>query len=397
LLLTGLVFTGRTRADRLAVGLRPGAADVNLPGRQPFLFYLGAAVLMWMLSLGPAPRIAGVAIGVPGPYAILAMLPGFDGMRVPARLWMVAVLCLAVSAAFVVARIEKRRARRAVMALVTAGLLLDAWPRRFPVVAVPAMRDTATDARARLGLPLHEAETETMYGAIAQRRPVFNGYSGYAAPQHAALRDLLERFDSRILDRLAATAAVEVIVEAAGDADGRWNAFVQRHPRAARTDGGPDWTAYRIAATGAVAPAAIAGSTLAVARVEATANNKDIGAVLDGNLETRWHAVPQTGGETITVALERARHVKALVMCLGTYAGQYPEAIEVEVSADAVAWVRVYASDTALATYDAAIRSPREVPVTVPIGRDDVRFVRVRQTGRDPRRGWTIVELRVIG
>ena len=47
------------------------------------------------------------------------------------------------------------------------------------------MRVTASQARARLGLPLHEAETETMFGAIAQQRPVFNGYSGYAAPQHA--------------------------------------------------------------------------------------------------------------------------------------------------------------------------------------------------------------------
>ena len=57
------------------------------------------------------------------------------------------------------------------------------------------MRVTASQARARLGLPLHETETETMYGAIAQGRPVFNGYSGYAAPQHAALRDLLEQRD----------------------------------------------------------------------------------------------------------------------------------------------------------------------------------------------------------
>ena len=159
---------------------------------------------MWMLALGPRPSLSGKPIGIAGPYALLMGLPGFNGMRVPARLWMLSVLCLAVLAAFVIARIESRRARRLVAAIATLGLLLDGWPRAFPIVAAPGMRVTATAARARLGLPLRENETETMYGAIAQARPVFNGYSGYEAPQHFAMRDLLERHDPRILDRLAA-------------------------------------------------------------------------------------------------------------------------------------------------------------------------------------------------
>jgi hypothetical protein len=352
---------------------------------------------MWMLSLGPAPKMAGTAIGLPGPYAILAALPGFDGMRVPARFWMVTVLCLAVCAAFVIARIETARTRRLVIAGVVAGFLLDAWPRSFPVVAAPGMRVTPGQARVRLGLPLRETETETMYGAIAQGRAVFNGYSGYAAPQHAALRDLLEHHDPAILDRLAATEPIEVIVESAGDADGRWNAFVQRHPRATRLAAGADWTAYEIASTNAFAPAAIEGPAIAVAQIESSANRRDIGAVLDGDLDTRWHTVPQSGGETITVSLARPQHVSAVVLCLGTYAGQYPRELEIAVSADSVAWSPVHTGGTALETYDAALRSPREVPITVPIKRDGVRFLRLRQIGRDPRRGWTIVELRVIG
>jgi hypothetical protein len=119
--------------------------------------------------------------------------------------------------------------------------------------------------------------------------------------------------------------------------------------------------------------------------------------VLDNDLDTRWHTVPQSGGETITVTLARPQHVASLVLCLGTYAGQYPRTLEIEVSGDSIAWSRVYTGQTALATYDAAVRSPREVPITLPIDRDGVRFLRLRQTGSDARRGWTIVELRVIG
>ena len=367
------------------------------PGTRSALgFYSGAAVLMWLLSLGPAPKIAGTAIGLPGPYALLAMLPGFDGMRVPARFWMLTVLCLSACAAVMVARIRTPRTRRLVAAAAVAGLLLDAWPRDFPVVAAPGMRVTNGLARPRLGLPLHEAETETMYGAIAEQRPVFNGYSGYAAPQHAALRDLLEQHDPAILDRLAAREPIEVVVESAGDVDGRWNAYVQRQPGATRTGGGPDWTSYTIATTSALAPAVLNGRAIPIARVEATHNAKDIGAVLDGDLETRWHTVPQRGGETITVELQQAQRVSAVVLCLGTYAGKYPRALDVDVSSDGGSWVNVYSGGTALATYDAAIRDPREVPITLNVGREAVRFIRLRQRGCLQDRGWTIVELRVI-
>src|SRR5204862_6356709 len=209
-------------------------------------FYAAGALLMWVLALGPRPALFGSAVGVTGPYALLMRLPGFDGMRVPARLWMLSVLCLAVLGAFAIARIDSRRARRIAAALATAGLLLDGWPRAFPVVAAPGERVTTTAARARLGLPLRDNETETMYGAIAQARPVFNGYSGYAAPQHAALRDLLEHHDGRILARLAATEPVEVVVESAGDTDGSWSAFVRARPGAHVRDSGPDWPTYEL-------------------------------------------------------------------------------------------------------------------------------------------------------
>jgi hypothetical protein len=392
LLLLAGIFAKRWLAPSV-----PATFGASHPDRRALPFYAAAAVVMWMLSLGPAPKMAGTAIGIPGPYAILAALPGFDGIRVPARFWMVAVMCLAVCAAFVIARIETRRTRRIVAAAVTVGFLLDAWPRDFPVIAAPGARVTNGQARARLGLPLHEAETETMYGAIAEGRPVFNGYSGYAAPQHAALRDLLEHHDHAILDRLAATEPIEVIVESAGDADGQWNAFVRAHRGAIPLTSGPDWTAYAISPTNALPPAPVSGPLLAVSRIEASANNKDIGAVLDGDLDTRWHTAPQAGGETITIALDRPQHVSAIVLCLGAYAAQYPRALDVEVSADAIAWSPVSAGGTALETYDAALRSPREVPITLMVQRDSVKFVRLRQTGSEPRRGWTIVELRVIG
>ena len=370
-------------------------ADVASPARRSALsFYLAAAGLMWLLALGPQPvRNVGLA----GPYAALMVLPGFDSVRVPARMWMIAVLCLSTAAALSLARIESRRLRRLACGLAAVGFLLDGWPRTFAVVPAPGMQITHAQAVARLGLPLRGNETETMYGAIAQRRPVFNGYSGYEAPQHFALRDLLDHHDPRILDRLAAAGPIEIVVDAALDPEGVWKSYVEGHHGIRRVDVLPDWTSYDLPRSGAFAAEPITGTPLPVTSITASVNPADIGAVLDNDLITRWHTPRQVGGETIVVDLGSSHRVSAVVLSLGAYAAQYPRGLTVDTSFDGTAWSAAYAGGTALETYDAAVRSPREIPLTVPIRRDAVRFLRLRQTERDPAAGWTIVELRVIG
>jgi hypothetical protein len=357
-------------------------------------FYVAAAVLMWMLSLGPRPALHGGTLDMPGPYALLASLPGFNGMRVPARLWMVAVVCLSACASLALARIQSPRARRLVFAVAALGILADGWPRAIGIIDAPPMRVTRTPAVARLGLPMPATESETMYGAIAQDRPVFNGYSGYAAPQHPALADMLEARDTRILDRLAATSPIEVVVEWVNDSDGRWRGWLDSYGAVA-TGGGNGWTAYLIPRTGVVAPPAVDGQAIRVQSIAASTNQHDIGAVLDGDLESRWNTPRQQGTETITLDLGSRQHVRAVVMCLGSYAAQYPRMLSAEVSPDGASWQTAATGSTVLATYDAAVRSPREVPVTIPIERDAVRFIRLRETQPDPH-GWSIVELRVI-
>ncbi|HEY3884064.1 MAG TPA: hypothetical protein VGL62_02560, partial [Vicinamibacterales bacterium] len=141
-----------TSAVPASVKRRPD--DRSAQFRDLILFYAGAAVLMWLLALGPEPRLFGQPIGIPGLYSLLMPLPGFDEMRVPARLWMMSVLCLSAVAALVVARIDSRSRRMLIAAAATVGLLIDGWPRALPLAAVPHPRVTTNAAVARLGLPL---------------------------------------------------------------------------------------------------------------------------------------------------------------------------------------------------------------------------------------------------
>ena len=81
-----------------------------------------AAAVAFVLSLGPEIRTNGRLIGSTGPYALLySHVPGFDGLRVPARYAMIVILFLATAAGFGAAAIERRVRRGTAIA---AGLTL---------------------------------------------------------------------------------------------------------------------------------------------------------------------------------------------------------------------------------------------------------------------------------
>ena len=388
------LFPGVTMSILVAGGvLTIGRRSV----RRPMLaFYLGTALLMWLLALGPHPAFLGRPLGLSGPYAMLMRLPGFDEMRVPARLWMLSVLCLSIAAALIVARVPRGRTSQVLVAASLIGFLLDGWPRSFALAAAPELRPPPrTGAIARLGLPLANNETESMYRTIGDGLPVFNGYSGYDAPQHAPLRDLLGRREPAILDVLAADGPIQIVVEDELDPDRSWRSYVE-HAGAQLLDSGTGWSRYQLAQHSPVGSVNASGVLLPIARATANVNPADVNAILDGDLDTRWHSAQQRGGESVTVDLGTARSVAWAVLCIGTYTSQYPRSLVVESSVDGTTWTLVWSGRTALAAYRAAIADPRAVPIAVPINRQ-ARLLRLRQTADEPTRGWTIVELRILG
>jgi len=392
------LFPGATILLILVAGIagaRARGADAESRStRQHFAFYTVAAVAMWTLALGPRPAYKGRPIGVSGPYEILMLLPGFDGIRVPARFWMISILCLSVAAALAVARTKSAGMRRLLVAAAVAGLLLDGWPAAMMLFPDPGMQVTHSAAVARLELPLRATETEAMYGAIADARPVFNGYSGYVAPQHYALGDLLARGETEIFQHLASGGPIEVVVRHEFDLEHRWRDLVASVDTAKMTIVTPGWTVYEIAAAPAMVTPPL-GPRLAIARVEASTNTRDIGAVLDGDLVSRWHAPNQLGQESIVVDLGSMERPAAVVLALGRYSSEYPRVLEVSISTNRSDWQTVWTGDTALAAYDAAVRSPRDVPLTIPLPGRDARYLRLAQIGSDPDRAWSVVELEV--
>ena len=223
-----LVCSRRARAFARGV---PGSAVA---------FYAAALLAAFWLSLGPIIMSRGVRVSGDGLYWwFYQYVPGFDGLRVPARMAMVFVLALAVAGGYG-ARVIERSFRRSGAVLAAVGLLFlveaspapikmngtwsvgDLKPPPVPLMAAegpPAIYRAvrALPPRAVLAeFPFGEEQYELRYmlHSASHWRPLLNGYSGgfprsYAV-NRAGLGRVLEDPDTawRVLAASGATHAI---------------------------------------------------------------------------------------------------------------------------------------------------------------------------------------------
>jgi hypothetical protein len=180
--------------------------------RRPEAIFLVLLVLAWWLSLGPVPRVYGRALNLWSPYRLLYdVVPGFEGVRVPARFGMIVALVLAVLAGLGAARFGRRRAATIVIAVCAAIFLLEGRIAPFPVNGIATSREYVTpEARVYrpgrapaiyhavantprdaviLELPLGEPEYDVraVYYSTVHWRHLVNGYSGFFPPHYSRL------------------------------------------------------------------------------------------------------------------------------------------------------------------------------------------------------------------
>ena len=169
-------------------------------------FVLMAAAAAFLMSLGPEIRSGGRLISEVGPYHFFYWhVPGFDGLRVPARFAMLVILFLSIAAGLGVAAME-RGLRRGGAIAVALGALAVAEAFAAPIVingTVAEGRYATPPARVYTGeevpgayrflkslpapgtvvveFPLGEWAYELRYVfySTAHWHPLLNGYSGH--------------------------------------------------------------------------------------------------------------------------------------------------------------------------------------------------------------------------
>jgi hypothetical protein len=180
--------------------------------RRPEAILLVFVVAAWWLSLGPNPRVMGRPLGLWSPYRFLyEFIPGFEGVRAPARLAMVVSFALSMLGGLAIAHLERIRAGTAAALIASILFLVETglpplWvngvsavpnfatpearvyrPSRAPAV-YRELAKTPVDAVV-LELPFGEPtyDVRSVYYSTVHWRRLVNGYSGFFPPHYGAI------------------------------------------------------------------------------------------------------------------------------------------------------------------------------------------------------------------
>jgi hypothetical protein len=380
----GALFTGFTGLALTVLGaiLLMRRDRTMTAWRSGFVLYAGAAVVLYVLAAGPSPALFGADLGVRGPYAWLAALPGFASLRVPARLGMLVALCLAVTGAIAYGRFShgwSRRSQLAAATLLSVAILVESWPREIPMWEPPQRWDLSDrdGAGPLLVLPiLNEVnEAASMYRAIDHGRPLVNGYSGHIPPWYLQLREALNDSDDTVLEELARAGVTQVALVRRNDREGAWREFVSRRATL-RRESASGFSLFDLAPPG---PLLETGPALPILSVQANTHADTAHTLIDGRLETWWSTLaPQAEREEITLDLGEVRRA------------------EIDVSVNGTDWSGAWKGPTAGRAVGAVMRDHDVGRIRLDFADIDARFVRLRQRVRH-RASWTIAELRVLG
>ncbi len=201
----------------IAVGLvlaisRQARQHARRAWQSPLTLALALTVLALWLSLGPLPQSRGRVLPALGLYGLLYdYVPGFDGLRAPARYAMIAAVFLAVAAGYGAAALARRLGRPTLTAVVIGGaFVIEAafapmpinytWgegeiqppPRVEPQSSAPAVyRQLASMSEAKIvtEFPFGDPawELRYVYYSTVHWKRLVNGYSG-AFPQSYRVR-----------------------------------------------------------------------------------------------------------------------------------------------------------------------------------------------------------------
>ncbi len=195
--------------------------------RTPVIFFAIATVLAMWLSLGPLPNAGDARVSGFGLYGVLYnYVPGFNGVRVPARYAMIAGLFLAVLAGYGFAELLRGQTPRTpcwgqtprTRAVVSFLILIEGAAIPMEINRTWAQNEAEPPARvfpageappvyARVAsLPAGSAITEFPFGDAAWEiryvyyshahwKPITNGYSGAFPPAYKARVARLQKVD----------------------------------------------------------------------------------------------------------------------------------------------------------------------------------------------------------
>ena len=176
---------------------------------RPVLLYTLLGLTIFVLSLGPRITVGGVDVPLPY-YLLYEFAPGFGSLRVPARMWAIGMLCIAILSGFGMRYLmERLGGRKAILALSALSLVaaleflpmlpIDRYIDRGPPNLSPAysyLAEKAPKEAVVAEVPFASRqdafrETPRMYRSTYGWWNLVNGYASYFPEGYYETRDAL--------------------------------------------------------------------------------------------------------------------------------------------------------------------------------------------------------------
>jgi hypothetical protein len=206
-------------------------------------FFVAALLMAAWLSLGPYPQALGRPLELASPYGWLYdHVPGFDGVRVPARFGMIVAFLLAALGGYGADVLSRIRGGRITLMALSAAFLFEAThvpfvvngmtpledfntpearlyrPQRAPAVYREMARQPPGGVVVELPLGQPDFDLRAMFYSTVHWRPLVNGYSGFTPPHYGRLVAAfseIPRHPQLSLEVLRASGATHVILHEA--------------------------------------------------------------------------------------------------------------------------------------------------------------------------------------
>jgi hypothetical protein len=390
---------------------------------------IGAAAIV--LSLGADPAAWGKRLPIGGLYLwLFEHVPGFNGLRVPARFSTVTLLAIAILASVGFSRLAETlrssRARVAVMVGLLAFVLFEGTGGAMPLAfltphgrpdraAYAWVRDAGEGAvlelpAGDLDVGLHSFQYE--YQTLFHRHPIVNGASGYTSALQVFLGGAAsplvepEYFDDG-LRALRQIGIRSVVVHPLAFQDVSVGGSIvdlfsrQIGDQVTSEARFPGVVVYRLAEwrSGLVPPTEPDAGERPIPSTSlvATAShaNDRLARAFDGNIETRWvSGERQSGSEWIDIAFDRPHDVGRLrILTADRSFGDYPRELVVEAVDNTGAPTILYRGTVVQQLARGLVADPLHGPIDIALPRNHSSHIRLRQVGRTRIWFWAVDEL----
>jgi hypothetical protein len=398
-------YTALKKKDILIIG-KKGYSDA-------LIFYASMLVLAFIFSLGPIIKFNGREIAT-GPYILLfKYIPGFDGLRVPARLAIFVVFSLSLFAAFgvkyMMLKLKGNYGRIGLIFVLTAIILIEynsfssAKPTLYPIETgdkIPAVYKWLAKQEGDFGiieLPAGEqalpGDLIYIYFSIYHWKGLVNGYSGYFPPAYNLIKEAVKNLPDAISKGLLKDIGVRYIVlhgkrYDAERLDGMKAAFIKDEDLKLVSQFDDDYV-YELKGKREMTTFYKNEDLIEISRsgwsAKASISEENVKKTFDNiaDISSRWTTGrPQRSGDYFELDLGDIN--------------DYPRGYKVEASLDGAKWDLIAKEDTARFPILSLVKEPLRPKLDILFYPTDARYIRITQTGSHKDYWWSIAEIYVF-